>query len=297
MRLLSILTIGAATWTAYGVPILRSRATVCNGHAQLCNRSYSNVTFVGAHDSYANSKDPLALAADQSVSVTDQLNLGVRMLQAQGHFNTDKTHVELCHTSCLLFDGGSLLNYLKTVKTWLDANPNEVLTILVTNGDNIPVNKFWGPDFVTAGLSNSTYIPTGPGLSSWPTLGSMIDSGKRLVVFMDYNANTAAVPFILPEFDSIWETPFDVTNAAFPCKVDRGKAPNMALINHYLDTSLFGADIPDRLAATTTNSVASILADANGCAPLNAGRFPSFVLTDWVDQGAVVAAVNAMNGV
>ena len=29
------------------------RATVCNGHAELCNRSFGNVTFVGAHDSYA----------------------------------------------------------------------------------------------------------------------------------------------------------------------------------------------------------------------------------------------------
>jgi len=29
------------------------RATVCNGHAELCDRSFGNVTFVGAHDSYA----------------------------------------------------------------------------------------------------------------------------------------------------------------------------------------------------------------------------------------------------
>lgn len=29
------------------------RATVCNGHAELCERSYGTVSFVGAHDSYA----------------------------------------------------------------------------------------------------------------------------------------------------------------------------------------------------------------------------------------------------
>lgn len=29
------------------------RATVCNGHAELCDRGFGNVTFVGAHDSYA----------------------------------------------------------------------------------------------------------------------------------------------------------------------------------------------------------------------------------------------------
>lgn len=29
------------------------RATTCNGSANLCSRSYGNVTFVGTHDSYA----------------------------------------------------------------------------------------------------------------------------------------------------------------------------------------------------------------------------------------------------
>ena len=34
-------------------PVILPRATVCNGHAELCSRSYGNVTYVGAHDSYA----------------------------------------------------------------------------------------------------------------------------------------------------------------------------------------------------------------------------------------------------
>ncbi|EDR02589.1 uncharacterized protein LACBIDRAFT_308202 [Laccaria bicolor S238N-H82] len=36
-------------------------ATICNGHAELCTRRYSNVTFMGAHDSFAYSIDPLAV--------------------------------------------------------------------------------------------------------------------------------------------------------------------------------------------------------------------------------------------
>jgi hypothetical protein len=34
-------------------PVILSRATICNGHAEFCSRSYGNVSFVGAHDSYA----------------------------------------------------------------------------------------------------------------------------------------------------------------------------------------------------------------------------------------------------
>jgi hypothetical protein len=33
-------------------PAIR-RATICNGSPDLCTRSFGNVTFVGAHDSYA----------------------------------------------------------------------------------------------------------------------------------------------------------------------------------------------------------------------------------------------------
>ena len=41
---------------AYGsalAPVILPRATICNGYAELCSRSYGNVSFVGAHDSYA----------------------------------------------------------------------------------------------------------------------------------------------------------------------------------------------------------------------------------------------------
>ena len=33
--------------------------------------------------------------------------------------------------------------------------------------------------------------------SQWPTLGTLIDSGKRLVTFMDANADFTAVPYII----------------------------------------------------------------------------------------------------
>jgi len=37
--------------------------------------------------------------------------------------------------------------------------------------------------------------------SEWPTLGEMIDNGKRVVVFLDSGADTSQVEFILPEFE------------------------------------------------------------------------------------------------
>ena len=43
--------------------------------------------------------------------------------------------------------------------------------------------------------------------NEWPTLGEMIDSGKRVVMFLDYGANTTHVDFILPEFDMVRQSP------------------------------------------------------------------------------------------
>ena len=92
----------------------------------------------------------------------------------------------------------------------------------------------------------------------------MIDSGKRVVVFMDAGADSdRSVPYILPEFEMIWETPFSVTDSSFPCSVDRIAGPlnttdHMYMINHSLNVEIFpDVIIPDRIHASETNGVDS----------------------------------------
>ncbi|KAJ7137505.1 PLC-like phosphodiesterase [Mycena crocata] len=288
------------------IPTPTKRATVCNGHAEFCSRLYSNVTYIGAHDSFAFTEDVFALARDQEVDIPTQLRLGVRLLQAQAHMKGKVLH--FCHTSCSLFDGGSVLSYLKLVKKFIDANPEEVITLLFTNPEGLSPAKVWKPIFDAAGISNLTYVP--PSLpikySDWPTLGSMIDAGTRLVVFLDSQADgPEPVDFILPEFSMIWETPFSVTNASFPCSVNRIHGPlatdeHMYMINHSLNKNIIpigeGVIIPDPLSADTTNGVRSILAHANGCAPLGGNRAPTFVLLDFVNFGTPFKAADALNG-
>ncbi|KIM43916.1 hypothetical protein M413DRAFT_68325 [Hebeloma cylindrosporum] len=285
---------------------LENRATVCNGHAELCGRLYSNVTVVGAHDSFAFSADPFALARDQEVNITTQLNLGVRLLQAQAHMSKDGT-LHFCHTSCSLFDGGKVVDYLKIVKKFLDANPNEVLTLLFTNPEGLSVLDVWKPAFDASGITPLTYVP--PSLpvkqSEWPTLGKLIESGKRVIVFLDSSTDTGLVNFILPEFQMIWETPFTVTNSSFPCKVDRIHGPlatedHTYMINHSLNVNIIpigsGVIIPDRYNAATTNGIPSIMAHVNGCLPFGANRNPQFLLLDFVNIGEGFKAADILNG-
>jgi hypothetical protein len=152
----------------------------------------------------------------------------------------------------------------------------------------------WAQDFVSAGISDLAYVPpfsnTPSDTFDWPTLGSMIQSGKRVVIFLDSYANQTKVPFILDEFTYMWETPFDQTNQSFPCNVDRpswlvGDTPtgHLAVINHFLDTELPGdIDIPDTAELTVTNGISgfgSLGLMVQQCAAIY-GRYPNFVLND-----------------
>ena len=155
--------------------------TACNGYSDLCGRIWSNVSEVGSHDSAFVGTLP---TDNQAVSVTDQLNAGIRFLQAQSHVDPFGT-LSLCHTSCYELDAGSVESYLTTVKGWLDANPNEVLTLLLTNGDSVDVSMF-GDAFTSSGIDTYAFIPaTNPlSIDAWPTLQDLITSNTRLIAFL-----------------------------------------------------------------------------------------------------------------
>ncbi|RKU45748.1 hypothetical protein DL546_008294 [Coniochaeta pulveracea] len=272
-RLLAGLAVLASPWLV--------AAEGCNGHPALCSRQYSNISHIGTHNSAF--VGPL-LQHNQYISVTEQLNMGVRMLQAQTH-KWINDRIEMCHSTCIELDAGSLEEYLAPIKTWLDGNQNEVVTLLLTNPDSIPVMN-WGTVFAAVGLDKYAYAPgTNLSMSEWPTLQSMINSGKRLVVFMDYHADTTVVPYILDEFTYFFETPYDVTDSSFnQCTNDRPgggdsyAAEKMYIVNHFLDIEgPLGVKIPDRIHAPRTNSVASIMAQADLCYG-KWGRLPNFVL-------------------
>jgi hypothetical protein len=50
-----------------------------------------------------------------------------------------------------LFDGGLVVDYLKTVKAFLDANPYEVFTFVFTNPELLSIPDVWKPQFDAAG--------------------------------------------------------------------------------------------------------------------------------------------------
>ncbi|KAI0347688.1 PLC-like phosphodiesterase [Trametopsis cervina] len=297
----AVFTLLATSLAAHALSI-QGRATTCNGHAELCERNYGNVTFVGTHDSYAVGTNNLA--TNQDYDVTQQLTDGVRLLQVEA-LNQNGTP-QLCHSSCTLQNGGSLQDYLTKVKTWMDSNPNDVVTMLITNTDGLPPSAF-DTVYKAVGLDTASYTPPSAALpaSGWPTLGSLIDGGTRLVSFLAQQADFTQVPYLIDEFTNVWETAFDVTDTTFDCNVNRTKgdtSTQMYLINHFLDKpSVFGIPTPDVANANTTNAVSgvgSLGAQVDTCAAQN-GRNPNFLLVDFYEYGggSVFQVAATANGV
>ncbi|KAF1985939.1 PLC-like phosphodiesterase [Aulographum hederae CBS 113979] len=279
---------------------------VCNGAAALCSRPYSNITFLGTHNSPFYGNPPLP-TENQRVSPTEQLNAGIRFLTAQTH-NNPSGDLSVCHTSCLLEDGGTLVSYLSSIKAFLDGNANEVITLLLTNGDDLPITTF-ATAFTSSGLDTYAYTPSSSPLpiTAWPRLSSLISTNKRAIIFLDYGAAESTTPYILNEFTHFFETPFSLTDASFPpstCNLDRppNSSPDgkMYIINHVLDVEVFdtGVLIPDYVHAGRTNAaegVGSIGAHVEMCSGVY-GRRANVVLVDFFDVGEGLEKVRELNG-
>lgn len=269
----------------------------CNGYPEFCERSYSNITMVAAHNSPFSIQGNVA--SNQALDVTTQLNDGIRMLQFQVHKPNASSPLLLCHTSCDLLNAGTLVDYLTKVRKWLDQNPYDILTILMGNYDFIGPNNFTDPVY-NSGMNRYLYTPpTVPmGLDQWPTLGEMIITQHRVVMMLDYQANQTAIPWLLDEFANMWETPFSPTDRAFPCTVDR--PPNqdrntssnrLYMANHNLNVDVQVAGLSLLIPAFTllneTNAVAGFGSAGNtsqNCTN-DWDRPPNFILVDYYNIG------------
>jgi hypothetical protein len=250
----------------------------CNNYVEFCERSYGNITEVGTHNSPFVRKN--SIAANQQYEVEEQLNDGVRFLQAQMQWRTNDTAPHFCHTTCDILDAGPITEWLTKVKTWVDNHPYDVVTILLENGNYSTPDKYV-PYIESTGILKYAYTPplVPMSRSSWPTLSQMILTGKRVVFFLDYMANQTTYPWWMDEFSQMWETPFDPTDTTFPCTVQRppdldtnSSKTRMYLMNHNLnvEVSLLGVSftVPAVSVLNLTNAVSgngSLGLAANNC--------------------------------
>ena len=269
----------------------------CNNYVELCTRKYSNITNVGCHNSPF--VRPGNTGSNQELPVKAQLDDGVRFLQAQIQWPVNSTVPHFCHTSCDLLDAGPITDWLGEVTDWVSKHPYDVVTILLGNG-NYSHPSLYEPFLKESGIVKyayeAPYLPMR--LEDWPTLENLILRSKRVIMFLDYNADQKKYPWLLDQFAHVWETPFDPINRDFPCEIQR--PPDLShdtarkrlyLMNHNLnvefnvfDTSLLVPAVSLLNETNNATGYGSLGSAARKCRK-DWGHPPTYLNVDYYNYG------------
>lgn len=253
----------------------------CNGHDDLCERSFDEVVFPGTHNAMSNAEEEWG-APNQNLPLRTQLIDGVRLFLLDVH--EEDGEILLCHTTCLL-GSRPLADAMEEFRSFLEANPGEVVTIIFE--DHVP-----GESIVDV-LEESgidAYVYAHDEQSGWPTLAQMIDAETRLVVTNE----TAGPPpeWLHSVWDLGWDTPYSFGSVdEFSCAHNRGTTDEaLFLVNHWVLNPL-----PNPETAAEVNDYETLMARIDKCEDQWA-RLPTFIAVDFYDIGDLFEVVDVLNG-
>lgn len=224
---------GRSLWTAgsdslaFMTPVVNEAPTVAD-----LTRRYDQCCYLCTHNAYANTSDGW-LYAQQSYSLTDQLNDGVRALMLDvgiakcvWQYSDDPPgagrycgptaaapadiyliHENLALSSAALFPRGftalrTFSDALREVGQWLKANPTQIVTMFLESQVNDAT--LMQQAIQTGGVQDLIFwadrTNPGPGggwtvaTQGWPTLEWMVNAGKRLVLLSQHRSGLDGVP-------------------------------------------------------------------------------------------------------
>lgn len=172
-------------------------------------RSYDDVCWLTSHNSftYKNSLFEKQFLPNQSLTIKEQLEYGVRSFMVDLHYDSSR-NIVIAHGDALLFKQ-QLLPFLNTIKDWLDNNKDDIITIHLESyvGNYVDIMAVIN----TANLQGYLF-DLGLSTNNWPTLGNMRANDKRLVIFSD---NISDVGVGIMHTAKYMETQYDL--ASYPC--------------------------------------------------------------------------------
>ena len=135
--------------------------------------------------------------------------------------------------------------------SFLESNPFEVVTLLFVN-TGVPLRQ-WAKAFFDSGADVLSFVPPpwlryrSMRIGDWPTISEMVANNQRLVTFLSNGANPALVPYLLPEFQHVFETDFGITAPdQYTCAPARPRWPGsyvpdcLSLVDHFLYAEFLG---------------------------------------------------------
>ncbi|MFC8426480.1 phospholipase [Streptomyces sp. NPDC057236] len=278
-------------------------------------RTLDEVTFLTAHNAYANGVDGgfappfIDLFPNQNRGIERQLADGVRGFMLDIHQTPDGAI--LCHNSCTLVSGPvALWVDLQRIVDFLRTHPDQFVTVFLED--------YVDPDVLRAelarvqGLSDVLYRPdrTGVRENGWPTMGELTAAGQRLLIFTDRSRDAdRAAGTTRDTFGVMYQREWTVENhwsmgpglgaSDWSChsrwydvgtnipltRTEPGFRP-LFVMNHFRDTAI----------TSTAGTDNSKLADRarRFCRPA-ARKKPNYLAVDRYDLGDPAAAVAALN--
>ncbi|WP_327665641.1 hypothetical protein [Streptomyces sp. NBC_00498] len=311
---------GAACLAVAGMVLMPRAASPaaareCEGSTELCDRPYDEVAYLTSHNAMSTTADHF-IGPLQDPPISTQLDHGVRAMQldtyrwetpeeitarldnsdftaeqqalvrsAVNRINPPRKGLWLCHAVCRA-GAISLVPTLREIGDWMKDHPNEVVTLIVQDAISAEDTR---KAFHQAGLDKLAHRPDADPAKPWPTLGEMIDSGRRLVVFAE-KADTPA-SWYRNFYRYGMETPFSFRSPdQMSCVPHRGgDDKRLFLLNHFI-TNNGGS----RIDAGEVNARRYVLDRAHRC-ERERGRPVNFVAVDYATIGDAQGAVDALN--
>jgi len=256
----------------------------CNGSVDLCSKQYNEVAYLTTHNAFNSDEDGL-LFPNQTYNIASQLNDGVRglMIDVYDHFGTPTAYHSVFALGTI-----PLSDIFNDIKTFLDNNPNEIVTIILecyvtANDIEDEINQ--------SGLFNYLYAHN----AIWPTLQNMIDNNNRLVIFTDVDDASSSQSWYHYVWEYAVETHYSVGNINdFTCDFNRGDAVNdLFIFNHFVTDGTLGYGLYNE--SNDVNANPFFINRALDCQN-QTNKFPNFVTVDYYELGDGLAVVDQLNG-
>jgi len=256
----------------------------CNGYESYCDRGYDDLTYATTHNSFAVGK---SYSANQEKDIGQQLLDGIRGIMLDAHISNQDGAVHFCHNKCDVYlDAGTAVDTLSIITSFIQQNPNEVITIFIEN-DEVPAAML-NEAFTNSGLINYVYTPTYDGV--WPTLGEMIDNQKNVVVFGD-KMGDPSYPWYLSLDHYVQYTSYvSLQNEDWNCDVYGGSG-SLFLLYHMKHVQVLNSGyLPDTTIIDQTNSITGINAQTQYCP-----NKINFIAVDFYNHGSVIEFATRLN--
>jgi hypothetical protein len=275
----------------------------------MLERRYNEVTFPMAHNAYAAPAYANGVPYfQQGVSITEQLRLGVRgfMLDTYAFkaIGAQKGTITLCHGDCTALNFGSYKRVMQELKNFLDANPNEIVTLILENyvGSKDVTQTFEAiyeetglDDYIFKKGDNWDFATE----NAWPTISWMIKNNERLVIFQQSDANNPLRDVHRETGDFIYQNKYSVVEGMEQCHLlgEMKSNTTLYLFNHFPKISPL-----NDMAKINGDLLRNSIERCHFGNPLYASarlvpRYyqPNFVAVDFVNIGDLQKSVRELN--